>query len=701
MSKKILSIIIPAYNEEVTIVTLLDKVLKVKVSLKKEIIIVNDGSTDSTRALIEEWQATKTFSKNETVIIIDKKNGGKGSAVRAGIEKSTGDVVIIQDADLEYDPNDYQKCIDPILRGKTKVVYGSRGRVRLHSSLVFYIGGLMVTYWMNLLFGTSLTDEPTCYKTFDGNLIRTLLFKGSDFRWEPEITAKLLRLGYEIYEVPIKYMPRKMTEGKKISWKDGIIALWTAFLWRFWSINKEKAVLLKIPSEKNNILSQLKEQKILYLLILVSLFIRLLIILPGMQYPEKTFFRPDSSSYIQPALALLETGSYNESPSSTNPATVRSPGFPVFLAGLFVISNYSLGFPVLIFCLISAITCIPIFYAGKLFGKTAAIGAIAALLFGFNITSIAVAPLYLSDTLFTFFAAWQFYFFTRFYCKERLLDLWVAIFLNGVATLIRPTGLFWIIPCLFLLLIFTRKTLIKRLIGVIGCIVVFAILIIPWMARNHMVGAGFRLDTNIGNSFYYYISAAVVSTVTGESTEILRQKWGKETTQEFAAHPEKYPDENSRVQYKLAKAKKIIHQYPLAYLRQLFRPTILLPDVPTFFELLGLTQTGRGTLDILNQKGLIAAVQHYFNDKIWLLSFMLPGLLVVVITYLGCGVKLCCWIIQKKWFLLFFFMAFVPYYLVQPGPIVMPRYHLPALPMMTVMAAMTIGSLWEKWKFRK
>ncbi|MDP6451325.1 MAG: glycosyltransferase family 2 protein, partial [Lentisphaeria bacterium] len=177
MADKMLSIVIPLYNEEATITELLDRVLAVDLPIDREIIIVNDGSTDDSRGLVEAWQARLPADTGVMVRVIDKPNGGKGSAVRAGIAVSSGDVVIIQDADLEYDPQDYRQCIEPILAGRASVVYGSRERLpenRMHSSLAFYAGGLAVTCWMNLLYGASMTDEPTCYKTFDGPLIRTL-----------------------------------------------------------------------------------------------------------------------------------------------------------------------------------------------------------------------------------------------------------------------------------------------------------------------------------------------------------------------------------------------------------------------------------------------------------------------------------------------------------------------------------------------
>ena len=221
--QKILSVIIPVYNEEKTVVSLLDKVMHSGVTVSLELIIVNDGSTDSSPELIQNWiREQKRNASN--IVFLNKENGGKGSAVKAGIQASTGDVVIIQDADLEYDPHDYEACIRPILDGECKVVYGSReeeNRNRLYSSPSFYLGGLLLTFWINLLYNANLTDEPTCYKTFDGPLIRSLPIEGDRFEWEPEVTAKLLRMGFEIREVPVSYYPRKITEGKKIKWKDG------------------------------------------------------------------------------------------------------------------------------------------------------------------------------------------------------------------------------------------------------------------------------------------------------------------------------------------------------------------------------------------------------------------------------------------------------------------------------------------------
>ena len=234
-----LSIVIPVYNEERTLGLLLEKVAAAPLSIAREIVIVNDGSRDSSHAIINKFMAQ---NHDFTVQYLQRTNGGKGAAVRDGIAAATGSIIIIQDGDLEYEPNDFQRCIAPILSGKTDVVYGSRERRKGngYSQLRFYLGGLAVTWFINLLYGSLLTDEPTCYKTFRSRVIKPLEFENDDFGWEPEVTCKLLRLGYRIAEVPIAYTPRHIAEGKKIRWHDGLKAFAITLKWRFKSLKKFK-----------------------------------------------------------------------------------------------------------------------------------------------------------------------------------------------------------------------------------------------------------------------------------------------------------------------------------------------------------------------------------------------------------------------------------------------------------------------------
>lgn len=228
-----LSVIVPAFNEQATIGDVLDMVVAVPLNLRLEIIVVDDGSTDQTSEIASR-HGRNHQSERVTIRVIRKPNGGKGTAVRRGIDESTGDYVIIQDADLEYDANDYPRLLEPILAGDADVVYGSRirggdGR----GELKFYLGGRVVTAFANLLYGAHLTDEPTCYKLFRGELIRAIPLECTGFEFCPEVTAKILKRGLRIAEVPIRYRPRSIEEGKKIRARDGLLALWELLKWRF------------------------------------------------------------------------------------------------------------------------------------------------------------------------------------------------------------------------------------------------------------------------------------------------------------------------------------------------------------------------------------------------------------------------------------------------------------------------------------
>lgn len=229
-----LSIVIPVYNEESTISEVIERVLAVPLpGLQKEIVVVNDGSTDHSREAIDQANL-----KNQGVMFVHHSliNLGKGAAVRYGFQMATGDIILIQDADLELDPEEYPHLLQPILDGKAQVVYGSRflqpnPRISLRTRL----GNSLVTWATRLLFGGQITDMETAYKVFRAEIIKKLPLKAVRFEIEPEITAQLLRNGYTIHEVPIAYNPRSEGEGKKIRWTDGITAISTLMKLRFWN----------------------------------------------------------------------------------------------------------------------------------------------------------------------------------------------------------------------------------------------------------------------------------------------------------------------------------------------------------------------------------------------------------------------------------------------------------------------------------
>jgi len=229
---KTLSIIVPIYNEEKTILNVLDRLENVKFGLKKEIVIIDDGSKDNSKQLVEEY--IKNKGKKLTLKFLSKENGGKGSAIKEGIKLSTGDIITIQDADMEYNPEDYAELIKPILEGKESVVYGSRF-LKDHEPLyrIYYVGNKFLTFLTKLLYRAKITDMETCYKVFRKDVIKNLDIKSNHFNMEPEITARILKKRINIKELPISYNPRSIKEGKKINWKDGIQAIYTLFYWRF------------------------------------------------------------------------------------------------------------------------------------------------------------------------------------------------------------------------------------------------------------------------------------------------------------------------------------------------------------------------------------------------------------------------------------------------------------------------------------
>jgi glycosyltransferase involved in cell wall biosynthesis len=215
------SFLVPAYNEASTIVELLDRVSELE--LDKQIVVVDDGSTDGTGDLVERWRDGR-----EGVVLVRKSNGGKGSAVREAIEHAVGDIAVIQDADLEYDPADVPALIEPIERGHADVVFGSRlsgGRPQRAYLFWHLVGNRFLSLLTNILYNTTLSDMETGYKAFRMEVLRSLDLRQNDFGIEPEITAKICKRKLRVYELPIAYYGRTYAEGKKITWRDGFKAI--------------------------------------------------------------------------------------------------------------------------------------------------------------------------------------------------------------------------------------------------------------------------------------------------------------------------------------------------------------------------------------------------------------------------------------------------------------------------------------------
>lgn len=233
-----LSIILPSYNEEQTIGQILRKIISVKLinDLPKEIIIVDDGSTDNTRE--EVYNIIDQYPNEQIIYVKHPVNQGKGTAIRTGIPYVTGNYTIIQDGDLEYDPEDYNKLLPVLLTGEYSVVYGSRflNNQNVHFYRIFYCGVRVISIVTNILYSQKLTDEPTCYKMFMTSVLKSVNLSCTGFEFCPEVTAKVSRLGYKIKEVPIGYFPRSFKDGKKIKWTDGVEAIWVLVKCRFTKI---------------------------------------------------------------------------------------------------------------------------------------------------------------------------------------------------------------------------------------------------------------------------------------------------------------------------------------------------------------------------------------------------------------------------------------------------------------------------------
>jgi glycosyltransferase involved in cell wall biosynthesis len=228
MEYRTLTVLIPVFNEQATIAEILRRVRQVDVGLEVQIIVVDDGSSDGTSKIL------RALEDSTVRVVLHEKNQGKGAALRTGLAHAKGDLVIVQDADLEYDPDDWPSLLAPILKGKASVVYGSRFTGQRKNMLpLHWAGNRLLSLVTNVLYSSTLSDMETCYKVFDRRVLEGITVVSNRFDFEPEITAKVLRRGYRIYEVPISYAGREFEEGKKITWRDGFGALKALVKFRF------------------------------------------------------------------------------------------------------------------------------------------------------------------------------------------------------------------------------------------------------------------------------------------------------------------------------------------------------------------------------------------------------------------------------------------------------------------------------------
>lgn len=437
----------------------------------------------------------------------------------------------------------------------------------------------------------------------------------------------------------------------------------------------------------------LRDNRTLLVLLAAGFLLRLAVALPGLcSDPETCFSRPDTPGYLGPARALAVDGRYLDEPGGA-PNCGRAPGFPFFASLVFRIAGAENTVALVLALIITgALIPLAVYLAGTVWADRRT-GLWACALTGLNLTMIAQSPMLLSDTLFGLLAAIVLVCYGMFYRKHDIRFFALALFLAGVGALIRPINSVWILPALFLLAVTPELDWRRKLAGALAGTALFLLPLLPWMGRNASLGAGWSIDTNTG-AMYHQNGAMLLAKVNGTSFEAEKAKILAELEVEFA-DTAKYPDLKSRSDYRLKKFRELIFAHPLAWLPQHFRPHILLPDAPTFFEILGVTSAGRGTMDVMQKEGLFAAVNHYFGGKLWVLLPVVPLLGITLATYLLAAWKLIDWVVhlRRNWYWIFLFLAFVEYYFFLPGPIVAPRYQIPALPFLAIMAAMQLPAL--------
>ena len=427
---------------------------------------------------------------------------------------------------------------------------------------------------------------------------------------------------------------------------------------------------------------------------LVALIVRFLFAWGGISEPDSArFYRPDSAGYLAPALSLAETGEFR-GPDGALTAH-RTPGLPAFLGVLMTFgvrpaSEADTVWISIFLLILGALAVFPVYCACRYVSSRTG-SALAALLFALNPTAIAHAPMLLSDTFFTLMTAFVLFFFVSFAFGSRKDPFYYfsAVTMAALAALVRPVNLLFFLPLIVALCLTGSIPRRRKLIfSVVTCLIFFAVLF-PWIARNHSIGSGWRLDAGSAVTMMHNASA-LESVVTGINGAELRRRYEESFRLEFDSDPFRYRTAGAQMDHIEHEMASKILSHPFLYGCLSLRPWVFLPDVPTLLENQGITRTERGTFDVLNRKGIFAAVQHYFDGNSGALAATIPLLLVVLLLYLAAAAGWIMTIYKKQWLTAFLLIGFGLYYTLMTGPVQMPRYQLPALPVFCFFAAIAI-----------
>lgn len=441
------------------------------------------------------------------------------------------------------------------------------------------------------------------------------------------------------------------------------------------------------PEEKKVDPVARNDRRFIWILFFAALILRFVFAFDGLFNDETAsrFSRPDTESYLTPAQSLVTTGDYRGVDGELT--AHRTPGFPMFLAVLSIFGE-EMFFSILLI-ITGCIAVFPIYGMCRKFAPPLP-SFLAAGLFVLNPTAIGNAPLLLSDTLFMVFTAFTLRFMVEFLFEEKHdpAMLVFAVIFAGLGTLIRPLNLLWFIPCIVVIW-FVRdgRNKQQKLIFSLAATALFFAFILPWVIRNHAIGAGWRLDSSSAITMTFN-AATLESSLTGQSIDEIRTRYTQELYDEIDPEDDSQDARLTRTEKKMT---AIIMEHPFRYAMLSLRPWALLPDVPTLLENLNVTQTGQGTFDVLNREGILAAVKHYFKGREAALLFTLPLILASLILYGAVLYGL--WIIirRKDWLMMILFAGFGLSYLLITGPVTMPRYVLPALPVFCIFAAIAFA----------
>lgn len=435
-----------------------------------------------------------------------------------------------------------------------------------------------------------------------------------------------------------------------------------------------------------------REYKIALILFGLACLFRVLLAIPGFQDPE-LLMRPDSATYLAPAQAMLEHGVYGH---GSEPTALRVPLYSTLLLPWLRLDGGNAG----IFCILANIIlsglAVPVIWlACRELGIREKFAICGTLIYLLTPTPLALAPMFLSDGLFGTVAALELLFLVCFLQRKQSRWLSFAAAAGGLGVLTRPLNLLWIVPCLIVAMFQYRKDWLNGLKHCGIALVIFAAVFTPWILRNHARGFGWRIDTVSADSLKHN-AAVVESRVTGLSAQHYRDAYDQHFQTVFSAEPEKYKTEDSKLTYQEEYLSAILKKYPGVYLKGFFHPVNYVPDVPSFLENLGLSRSGGGTWDVIVNHGIFAGTKHYFGGKYWLLFMVLPLCLVLAVGYFLAIFVFFSMLQKKKWILPLLFLPLGFYYMVVTGPVAYPRFSLPILPYLSLLAAIGLQLIRER-----